>query len=124
MKAFFFSLLFAASLVACKKETEPMLEGKWTLSSIVVKEYQNGALTFSDFAIGNGQTFEFHADGTLVFTENGNVQTTTYSLNGDKVTFGGDTYDIQNLSDHSVTLFYKEYWGIGISNEISIHLAR
>jgi hypothetical protein len=124
-RIFFVAVLATVFFVGCKKEKEePTLEGKWTLGSILVKEYNNGALTSSDFELGSGQTFEFRSDGTLIYTEGGSVQTSTYTLNGDIVTFGGENYTLQDLEEHSVTLYHQEQGSMGASTEAFIYLTR
>jgi hypothetical protein len=124
MKRILLALLLTASLVSCKKDKDPVLEGKWTLKDITWKEFTNGTQTDSGTDAGVNETHEFRADGTLIFTEGTNVQTTTYTLNGDQVTFEGETYTVQNLEDNSVTLYYKDIWGTNSWDDVFINLTR
>lgn len=125
MKQALLLLLLTATFISCKKEKDPELTGKWFLESVVIKEYMNNTLTNTDTEIGAGEALDFQANGTLVVTDPSSTPyTTAYSINGTNVTFDGDTYEIRNLEENTVTLFIRDDYGPGEYDEAFINLKR
>src|SRR5687768_7881088 len=125
MKQALLLLLLTATLASCKKDKDPELTGKWLLETITIKEYMNNTLTNTDTEYGSGEALDFQENGTLVITEPGSSPfTTTYSINGSTVTFDGDTYEIRNLEDNTVTLFIRDDYAPGEYDEAFINLKR
>ena len=125
MKQALLLLLLTATLVSCKKDKDPELTGKWYLETFTVKEYMNNQLTSTDTEPGTGETLDFQENGTLVITEPGtSPYTTTYTINGNTVSWDGESLEIRNLEDETVTLFYREDYGPGEYDEIFINLKR
>lgn len=125
MKQALLLLLLTATLVSCKKDKDPELTGKWNLENITIKEYMNNTLVNTDIEPGAGETIDFQENGTVVITEPGmSPYTTAYTISGSNVTFDGETYEMRNLEDNTVTLYYKEDYGPGEYDEIFINLRR
>jgi hypothetical protein len=125
MKQVLLLLMLTATFISCKKDEDPELTGKWNLDNIVIKEYVNNTLTNTDTQPGAGETIDFQANGNVVLTEPGMPSDTfTYTINGNTVTFDGDTYEIRNLEDNTVTLYYRQDWAVGEYDEVFINLRR
>src|SRR5688572_13180063 len=120
MKKLFYLLILGATVISCEKEkvTEPdpaptpTLVAKWTIANIIYVEYTNGTVTDRDTLSGNGGTMDFQANGTLIGNLNGSSVTYPYTMKPDsKVEFDGDTYEIRDLKNTSVTLYNRDNWG-------------
>jgi hypothetical protein len=95
-------------LIACKKDKEITLKGKWNLESIVTKEYQNGVLMNTNTEPGDGYKYDFQDNGELLITAFLTASTSTYSIKADsKVEIDGDIFEIRNLTASNVTLFFR-----------------
>ena len=125
MKQVLLALLLTASLVSCKKEEDPELQGKWTVNNIVYKEYMNNSLANTDTFPGSGETIEFQSNGTVVISAPGQTpESYTYTQSGNTVTFDGDTFEVRDLGENNVTLFIRDDWAPGEYDETYINLTR
>jgi hypothetical protein len=112
MKKLFYLIILAATIFSCKKDEDPVFTGKWNVVSITTTEFYNGTPTSTDTEPGGGRTLDFQSGGTLVTTYNGTTESTPYIMKPDnKVEFQGETYEIRNLEENSVTLYVRNNWG-------------
>jgi hypothetical protein len=104
--------LIVILLAACKKDKEETVSllKKWTVESVVEKEYLDGTLTDTYTEPGNGATMDFQENGHLIITRPGNTnESLSYSMLPDsKVNIDGDIFEIKNLAKSGVILFAKE----------------
>ena len=126
MKKLFYLLVLSATILSCEKDKDPTLQGKWTISSITTTEYTNGTAGTPQTHPGDGRTINFQDNGIVIGEYNGATESYPYTIHpGDKVEFDGETYDIRNLEENSVTLFLRDDWGAPTYyDEIQIFLTR
>jgi hypothetical protein len=113
---------------ACKKDKdEPAvsLAGKWTVDNTTIKEHINGTVN-TDIEPGNGATIDFQDNGHVVLTYPGlPIESLVYVIKPDsKVEIDGDTFEIRNLSNATVTLYLREDYSPGEYDEVFINLKR
>ena len=126
-KTLVFSLIVMGLLVACKKDKDEVsLQNKWTVDNFIGKEYLNGTLTNTTTLPGGGATLDFQKNGNVIITTPGSpVESFPYILQpGSRVEFGGDNYEIRDLTGSSVTLFLREDYAPGDYDEIFINLKK
>ncbi|RYZ26563.1 MAG: hypothetical protein EOP49_43285, partial [Sphingobacteriales bacterium] len=108
-KVLFLPFIFLFSLASCKKKDAaveaPTLKGKWTIESFVEKEYQNNLLVDTDTQPGDGATLDFQDNGNSVMTSSSGTSSVPYTMASNTVVIDGDSYEIQNLTAHSVALY-------------------
>ncbi len=113
---------FALSvIVSCKKDAEKekttaeKIQGKWQIDNLITNEHTSGVdhkITYTGTA---SDYFDIRTDGKIYTSFSGNTATSVYAVLGDaKIIIDGDTVDIQNLTDHTLTLYSKE--DIGVPN--------
>ncbi len=124
MKKAFFLLLSAFAIISCEKDKDPALQGKWNVQNVVYKEYANGTLVDSNTDPGNGMTIDFQDNGNVVITEGTSVQSYSYIIAGNKVTFDGDTYEIRDLGENNVTIYFRQDYSAGTYDEAFANLTR
>jgi len=127
MKNIFHSLLiitlFSFLFSACKKKdvqltTAEKVQGTWQLQTDIYHEFING-IDQSDTTIGANMTIEFRNDGKVYSNNQGQKDTTTYTLSGDtQIIIDQDQiYQIKTLTSNSFILYYKETQGADFSEE-------
>ena len=113
---------------ACKKDKdEPAVSFrcKWTVDNTTIKEHINGTVN-TDIEPGNGATIDFQDNGHVVLTYPGlPIESLVYVIKPDsKVEIDGDTFEIRNLSNATVTLYLREDYSPGEYDEVFINLKR
>jgi hypothetical protein len=117
-------------LASCKKdppkeEPVPSLKGKWNVESTIIRSYENSVLANTTNLPGNGATFDFQNNGNVVMSHDGVIESHLYTLMPDsKVDIEGYTYEIRNLTAHSVTLFLRDENSPGDYDEFDQTLKR
>jgi hypothetical protein len=121
-------LLSTLFLIACKKDKpdEPSIEGRWNAVDFTVYEYENGLLTESDTTSVLGTTFDFQSNGTVVVSDPASgTESLAYSILPDsKIMIDGDVAVIQNLTETSVTLYFRDEYGVDFYGEVFLRLKR
>jgi hypothetical protein len=121
-------LLSAFFLIACKKDKhdEPSIEGKWNAVEFTVYEYENGLLTESDTISVLGTTFDFQSNGIVIVSDPvSGTESLSYSIQpGSKIIIDGDLAEIQNLTETTVTLYFREEYGADFYGEVFMRLKR
>ena len=125
-------LTLAATIIlaSCKKDppTEkpvPSLQGKWDIESTIVKSYENSVLVNTISLPGNGATFDFQANGNVVMSHDGVIESHPYTITSNsKVDIEGYIYEIRNLAASSVTLFLRDEYSPGNYAEVEQTLKR
>lgn len=130
-KYIIFSLIIIGLFSACSKDDDnsnpaPSLTGKWNVENVLIMSYENGVLQNTNTTLGNGATFDFQNNGNLVIAIPGSpAESYPYTIQtGNKVVFDGETFEIRNLTNTSVTLFMREDYAQGEYDELSINLKR
>jgi len=120
------SLFLAVTLPSCEKDEDPTLFGSWQLENYTEKEYDNSVLINTVVEPGAGIAYEFRTDGQLIITTPGNPDITLiYTLPSPGVLeISGQTFEIRDLADHSMTLYDREDYGPGSYEEAYINLRR
>jgi hypothetical protein len=63
---------------------------------------------------GNGATFNFQDNGTVVISHDGVIESQPFTIQSDSnVDIAGDSYEIRNLTASSVTLFLRDIYAPG-----------
>ncbi|MBA2745319.1 MAG: hypothetical protein H0U44_03745 [Flavisolibacter sp.] len=118
------SLLSVALFTSCKKDKDPTIKGLWNIESVSWKYYVNNALDDSDTEVLTNATINFKDDGSAIIVVYGSTETHTYTVSGNTVSFDGETYTMQGLSENSVVLYVKETYAPGEYEESFIQLKR
>ena len=123
-----FCLVVLLLFPACKKDKEEntvSLVGKWTVDNTTIKEHINGTVN-TDIEPCNGATIDFQDNGHVVLTYPGlPIESLVYVIKPDsKVEIDGDTFEIRNLSNATVTLYLREDYSPGEYDEVFINLKR
>jgi hypothetical protein len=122
-------LIATIFFAACKKNKEEdanSLMGKWTVENTIVKEYINGIVVNTETEPGNGATMDFQNNGHVVITYPGMpIESLAYVIkSGSEVEIDGDTFEIRNMGNASVTLYLREDYSPGEYDEVLINLKR
>ena len=120
------SLISMILLIACRKDKDEVsLKGKWTLESVITKQYRNGSLVNTNTELGNGYKYDFQDNGNLVITGFLAGSTASYSiLTNSKVKIDGDVFEIRNLTASNVTLFIRVDYTPDQYDELYVNLIR
>ena len=120
------SLISMFLLIACRKDKDEVsLKGKWTLESVITKQYRNGSLVNTNTEPGNGYKYDFQDNGNLVITGFLAGSTASYSiLTNSKVKIDGDVFEIRNLTASNVTLFIRVDYTPDQYDELYVNLIR
>ena len=120
------SLISMILLIACRKDKDEVsLKGKWTLESVITKQYRNGSLVNTNTEPGNGYKYDFQDNGNLVITGFLAGSTASYSiLTNSKVKIDGDVFEIRNLAASNVTLFIRVDYTPDQYDELYVNLKR
>jgi hypothetical protein len=121
------SLVGMVLFTACKKDhaVEPSLIAKWTVETIVTKEYRNAVLINTNTEPGDGYKYDFQTNGNLVISGFLTSSTHPYSiLPNSKVDIDGDIFEIRDLTTSQVTLFFRQDYVAGEYDDLFINLKR
>jgi hypothetical protein len=121
------SLMGMFLFTACKKDpaVEPSLTAKWSVETIVTKEYRNAVLINTITEPGDGYKYDFQTNGNLVISSFLNSSTHPYSiLPNSKVDIDGDIFEMRNLTASQVTLFFHQDYVPGEYDELFINLKK
>jgi hypothetical protein len=111
--------------MACKKEKDPSLTGKWNIENSILMYYEGGALVDNVTQPGNGATMDFQQNGKVVIADGIGGDTLSYKiLTGSKVLIDVDTFEIKNLTAPSVTLSARGPYGTDGYQEVTLNLKR
>ena len=121
-KTLVLSLIAMILLAACKKdkkETPVSLKGKWNVESTTIKSFENSIIVNTVVIPGNGATFNFQDNGTVIISHDGVIESQPFTIQSDSnVDIAGDIYEIRNLTASSVTLFLRDIYAPGEFAEI------
>lgn len=131
-KTLILSLIIMVLLSACKKDKEEIakeeisLKGKWNADSSFVTEYENGVLVNTESEAGDGTTFDFQSNDSLIIVSPGlGTESFPYTIQANsKVKIDEDIFEVRNLTASRVTLFIREDFAQGEFTEISFNLKR
>jgi hypothetical protein len=119
----FIITLIAFLFSACKKKdvkitTAEKVQGTWQLQSDIYHEFVGG-VDHSDTTAGINGTIEFRNDGKVYSNNQGEKDTTVYTLSGDThiIIDKDQTYDIKELTSNSFVLYTKEVQGADYTEE-------
>lgn len=123
IRSFLIITLIAFLFSACKKKdvqltTAEKVQGTWQVQTDINHEVLNG-VDQSDTTLGVNTTIEFRNDGKVYSNNNGEKDTTTYTLSGDThiIIDIDQTYEIKTLTSNSFVLYNKEIQGAGYTEE-------
>jgi hypothetical protein len=116
-KTLVLSLIVMILLAACKKDHEKppiSLKGKWNVESTTTKKFENAIIVNTVVIPGNGATFNFQDNGTVVLSHDGVIESQPFTIQSDSnVDIAGYSYEIRNLTASSVTLFLRDIYASG-----------
>jgi uncharacterized protein (TIGR03066 family) len=117
-------VISCAVTLSCSKDDEPDEEfapiiGVWQGTSIDYKFTPDGlGLGYEDTEEDFDGIVEFKEDGTVVYTDDGNESTGTYTITGDKLTttveftsslpFSAGTFTIKRLTGSKLDLYFED----------------
>src|SRR5215218_9737340 len=113
MKSFSLLLVFIALLlVSCKKEkddigeiTAAKIQGKWQIDSVNINQEFNGNISKVSYKGTESDYIEFGSDGNMrTFFQNKNHVSTYKVRDGAIITIGGDSGNIQELTENKFIL--------------------
>ena len=118
------SIFLLVLFSSCKKDKEITIQGNWNGQSLVSKYYVNNVLEDTETESLAGVTVNFKSDGTVVSTENGVSETSSYTYSGNTLTLDGEVFTVQVLNESSLVLYEKTPIATGEYYEITISFTR
>ncbi len=117
INSFLVIVLLSFLFAACKKKdvkltTAEKVQGTWQLQTVVYHQFVSGVdSSYTDTGVNS--TIEFRNDGKAYSDDQGQKDTTTYTLSGDTqiILAGIITYDIKTLTSNSFVLYTKQVQG-------------
>lgn len=99
-----------------EKTTAEKIQAKWQIDNIITNEHTSGEDHKTTYTGNASDYFDIRADGKIYSSFYGDTTSLTYTLLGDSkiILDGSDTATIQNLTEHTLTLYGKE--DIGVPN--------
>src|SRR5436190_6992358 len=116
-KTLLLSLIAMIIFASCKKDPKQppiSLKGKWNVESTTIKSFENATIVNTVVIPGNGATFDFQENGTVVISHDGVIESHPFTIQSDSnVDIDGEGYEIRNLTASSVTLFLRDTYAPG-----------
>lgn len=109
------AMTLSVMLISCSKtkSVESKIIGKWHVTSIMQINSADG--DWQDQLYNQNIDYEFKEDGSVVAYVNGSSAGTgswSYDKDADKLMFASLPYDIEELDEHQMVLYYSHIAGV------------
>ena len=106
-------MTLSVMLISCSKSVESKIIGKWHVSSIMEINSADG--DWHDALYNQNIDYEFKEDGSVVVYVNGSSAGSgswSYDKDADKLMFSSRPYDIEEIDEHQMVLYYSYIAGV------------